>query len=115
MRISDWSSDVCSSDLLGRLRRLVHDPRRNADDRCARRHFLDDDRVRADARVRSDGEWPAALGAGADHDAIAQRSDERRVGTESVITCSYPWSPSHLQNNNTHTSIIPQTNNTNKP
>src|SRR3546814_9965394 len=68
MRISDWSSDVCSSDL-----RLVHDPRRNADDRCARRHFLDDDRVRADARVRSDGEWPEDLGAGADHDAIAQR------------------------------------------
>src|SRR3546814_13059695 len=32
MRISDWSSDVCSSDLHRSRRRLRHHPRRHGDD-----------------------------------------------------------------------------------
>src|SRR3546814_17401580 len=30
-------------------------------------------------------------------DAASDRSDERRVGTERVSTCSYRWRPSHSQ------------------
>src|SRR3546814_13446798 len=38
MRISDWSSDVCSSDLLGR-RIALHDEQAFADDRHVERLF----------------------------------------------------------------------------
>src|SRR3546814_1716599 len=84
MRISDWSSDVCSSDLaaqaaqriqyLGQHRGLVDLPvllRRQADARA----------IGAAAIVG------LAIGAG--------RSEERRVGTESVSTCRSRWSQYH--------------------
>src|SRR3546814_4642551 len=71
MRISDWSSDVCSSDLHHRrvrrkrlLHRLGHFQRRL-------------DVHPAHARRRG------------------QRSEERRVGKECVSTCRSRWSPYH--------------------
>src|SRR3546814_5708877 len=68
MRISDWSSDVCSSDL------------------CAvRRPALAHPAVRR-ARLH------AAAGGFAD---AAERSEERRVGKECVSTCRSRWSPYH--------------------
>src|SRR3546814_1587599 len=42
MRISDWSSDVCSSDLRGRLRDLLDDGHCHADV-PGQRHFGDSD------------------------------------------------------------------------
>src|SRR3546814_6518648 len=78
MRISDWSSDVCSSDLKG-MNRDAFDA-------------LVDDQLRA---------------AGADYvalagymrilssDFVARRSEERRVGKECVSTCRSRWSPYH--------------------
>src|SRR3546814_18434872 len=70
MRISDWSSDVCSSDLGWRFRRprleKPHRPRR-----CA---------SRAPPRKR-----------------CAWGSGERRVGTECVSTCRSRRSPYHLK------------------
>src|SRR3546814_1227185 len=74
MRISDWSSDVCSSDLHGvvsisspafciALRRRDGPGRRRMRDR---------------ARKRPRG-----------------RSEERRVGKECVSTCRSRWSPYH--------------------
>src|SRR3546814_1014386 len=84
MRISDWSSDVCSSDLsipyvLWLDRRLV-EPRDGA-------YAL--------------GAW--LIGAGHDLPAIqthlrqwaVKRSEERRVGKECVSTCRSRWSPYH--------------------
>src|SRR3546814_5861406 len=68
MRISDWSSDVCSSDLWHRVDRRLADRQRQA--------RLGD---RADA------------GAGLEDD----RSEERRVGKECVSTCRSRWSPYH--------------------
>src|SRR3546814_2341256 len=92
MRISDWSSDVCSSDLaltgvIGRdkvasqdeaivfvlgnvcvhciFNRLVTG---SAKERCRRSNF-------------NHGFW--------------RRSDERRVGKECVSTCRSRWSPYH--------------------
>src|SRR3546814_16461869 len=87
MRISDWSSDVCSSDLAA--------PRRRAA-RTARRGIADGQRVRrpapgaGHADLRGGGRAPgnpvAAGGAG-------QRSEERRVGKECVSPCRSRGSP----------------------
>src|SRR5438552_7548841 len=48
------------------------DSPRNADDRCAGRHFLDDHRVGADARAIADGETAQDLRSRAHHDAGAE-------------------------------------------
>src|SRR3546814_4580032 len=81
MRISDWSSDVCSSDLGERARpvqcrqfavgRIV-----NPYDMCLER------RVALEAR-----KYLIV--------APAPRSEERRVGKECVSTCRARWSPYH--------------------
>src|SRR3546814_3886504 len=81
MRISDWSSDVCSSDLdraaavAGRTRLAQDVPERFAG--ALARH-LD----QAERRERMD------LRAGV-------RTEERRVGKECVSTCRSRWSPYH--------------------
>src|SRR3546814_2148618 len=72
MRISDWSSDVCSSDLL---------------------HGTD-------TASRLGGDEFAILVGGPDarqrgHDLCDSRSEERRVGKECVSTCRSRWSPYH--------------------
>src|SRR3546814_5425488 len=76
MRISDWSSDVCSSDLADGIERH----RRLAIERAAsERAFVQ--RLVAVGDHRDD----AGHGAG--------RSEERRVGKECVSTCRSRWSP----------------------
>src|SRR3546814_2091973 len=77
MRISDWSSDVCSSDLrtaayAGRSRR----PRRDG---------AGDDALARTVRVTAGQPSPVIVG----------RSEERRVGKECVSTCRSRWSPYH--------------------
>src|SRR3546814_3897903 len=76
MRISDWSSDVCSSDLL----------------------------LPFAAHARQTGSlYLSAYGAKAgfgvagfdDQARIRYRSEERRVGKECVSTCRSRWSPCH--------------------
>src|SRR3546814_13403943 len=97
MRISDWSSDVCSSDLLTRwaaLTRYVDDGRIDIDNNAAERAL----RVVALGRKNY-------LFAGSDaggHSAASiysllgsARSEERRVGKECVSTCRSRWSPYH--------------------
>src|SRR3546814_18092225 len=75
MRISDWSSDVCSSD-------LVEQGKAFAEQQFAR--LVGIERWRgAQRRGRKD--------AAAHH----RRSEERRVGKECVSTCRYRWSPYH--------------------
>src|SRR3546814_2179162 len=66
MRISDWSSDVCSSDLW-RARSRIEWIQQGLQDL---RRFLSDN-------------------------AVESRSEERRVGKECVSTCRSRWSPSH--------------------
>src|SRR3546814_6944476 len=107
MRISDWSSDVCSSDLplaahvLGRLGfEVVHvesTQRRDAS-RWGDPTFYAE--LRAGAEVRTidltapDGPGELSdLVASADIVIEASRSEERRVGKERVSTCSYWWGP----------------------
>src|SRR3546814_4260904 len=78
MRISDWSSDVCSSDL-GAVSRRSHAP-------CGRAglsggHESLVGRYHAQERCRRSG--------------VEHRSEERRVGKECVSTCRSRWSPYH--------------------
>src|SRR3546814_16734599 len=101
MRISDWSSDVCSSDLLLALAQFAAAiavgfvlaggrPVRDLTDGFDRRghHRL----YRADAA----GEQGGGQGR-VDESApfILLRSEERRVGNECVSTCISRWSPYH--------------------
>src|SRR3546814_11685000 len=97
MRISDWSSDVCSSDLeasqqirrdglesvsVGPLMKsvgLTHGGFYG--------HFESRSALLAEALERALLEGEA--------NAKALRSEERRVGKECVRTCRSRWSPSH--------------------
>src|SRR3546814_5297762 len=80
MRISDWSSDVCSSDLIGR-----------GNERAEQVNLLADERRPPDLRRAQ-----AIGGAGFGEDRQdAERSEERRVGKECVSTCRSRWSPYH--------------------
>src|SRR3546814_6565672 len=79
MRISDWSSDVCSSDL-------------SVDSLWTRQH---------PAGPEGREECLFHAGAGGEGDETDEfgpahcRSEERRVGKECVSTCRSRWSPYH--------------------
>src|SRR3546814_7595204 len=79
MRISDWSSDVCSSDLDRLADHVKQTAKRSVVDepRPAARGFLLPAAVR---RLRT---------------RVMSRSEERRVGKECVSTCRSRWSPYH--------------------
>src|SRR3546814_11957194 len=101
MRISDWSSDVCSSDLPARMQRIdvgllvcilvnysysllreSHSPIRSFKIGITKSLLL--------ISIQSSGKLS--------HDLrifIVQRSEERRVGKECVSTCRSRWSPYH--------------------
>src|SRR3546814_19846996 len=110
MRISDWSSDVCSSD-------LAHDGRgAGAADAGQHRHHrvvADEAVLAVDAHVVEAGDSqhlrverrrrgaPSADRVASSSEVLPQlvlahvgiRSEERRVGTEWVSTCRSRWSP----------------------
>src|SRR3546814_12545214 len=102
MRISDWSSDVCSSDLLSRWREAGIETYNNpgwVPPTLALGLWTLDRREEAvqwyAAAVRTEPmHWrdPANLPA-----LLPDRSEERRVGKGSVSTCSYRWSPSQYK------------------
>src|SRR3546814_13218617 len=98
MRISDWSSDVCSSDLIGEdLDKAAQFNSEAEEARAQYEKALSDARTDAQAILR---EVEAGLAqAGADAQAAVageiDRSEERRVGQECVRTCSSRWSPYH--------------------
>src|SRR3546814_15546992 len=84
MRISDWSSDVCSSDLL-QARYLRFD----------NYTFLKESEARSGYDVRLwDTETGSQLALYPNLNA-KDRSEERRVGKECVSTCRSRWSPYH--------------------
>src|SRR3546814_11766500 len=98
MRISDWSSDVCSSDLAG-----------EPEWRGERFHFPVEDYLAHQGRrfvERFDADRFLALSESIDlHDVepeqvrtpstLIGRSEERRVGKECVSTCRSRWAPYH--------------------
>src|SRR3546814_20623572 len=97
MRISDWSSDVCSSDLglslvrTDRLPRLPN-PREEPDLRPRRGPPRPPRTASLPARSNLLGGGRARL---PPEDHRAERSEERRVGKECVSTCRSRWSPYH--------------------
>src|SRR3546814_15314355 len=95
MRISDWSSDVCSSDLVARPLVRAGDPDADA----ARAPFTGHVEASEGAdhpflEVDHEAAHIAAAVAQIQHGvADALRSEERRVGKECVRTCRSRWSP----------------------
>src|SRR3546814_18272815 len=79
MRIRDWSSDVCSSDLSVNVFLLYFPLDRMA---AALPKNFGADRDRMLAMLRS---------------GQTTRSEERRVGNECVSTCRSRWSPYHYK------------------
>src|SRR3546814_11684591 len=103
MRISDWSSDVCSSDLPYRAagKRRTGTVTRALDIGAIRAQVRALDYVRgtpAEVAMWREGDAEARAnlaieGMDLDADEHALRSDERRVGKEGVSTCRSRWSP----------------------
>src|SRR3546814_11074404 len=92
MRISDWSSDVCSSDL-GVL--AAHADTGIATPASLQAAFP------AMARTALAAGEVAAADSWGERLLRRARSEERRVGKECVSTCRSRWSPSHYKKNNT--------------
>src|SRR3546814_1330940 len=76
MRISDWSSDVCSSDLEAAVLGILA-----GEDQIMKSPNADAAVAAVKDAVRS-GRIP-----------MSRRSEERRVGKECVRTCRSRWSP----------------------
>src|SRR3546814_6776366 len=88
MRISDWSSDVCSSDLLVEKQHLgPHNEAARERDALAlpTRHLVGHTPLEP-----AEFDQLERLG-----DAVADRSDERRVGKACVSTSRSLWAPYH--------------------
>src|SRR3546814_13660000 len=99
MRISDWSSDVCSSDL-----RVMAEIENQGE--INREGILDRLENMYEKSRDISYETDEPIGALQDyHERIAEllksfatgitRSEERRVGKECVSTCRSRWSPDH--------------------
>src|SRR3546814_8809612 len=111
MRISDWSSDVCSSDLaaqpLASAGWGVAESSEHKDEAVALVEFLSSGEApltfakgnslipiltsAQDDPFFSEGPWATYVAMNEQPD----RSEERRVGKECVSTCRSRWSPYH--------------------
>src|SRR3546814_5846957 len=84
MRISDWSSDVCSSDLVVGV---------DVEDAGARTILAGRHVAAAGGGLGPVRFHRADLGRRLGHQRELLRSEERRVGKECVSTCRSRWSP----------------------
>src|SRR3546814_18328879 len=102
MRISDWSSDVCSSDL------TVISEALNILGQSLRKSYLPDLILRHTKAVKSQTARASGGSVGLDNQLNTirlnpapvrgvggKRSEERRVGKECVSTCRSRWSQYH--------------------
>src|SRR3546814_19907118 len=127
MRISDWSSDVCSSDLSSFVGAEIAKSERpeltSAKIIVSGGRALGSSEKYEEVIVPLADKLGAALGASrAAVDAgyvpndyqVGQRSEERRVGKECVSTCRSRWSPYHSKKTNIQRIILnkKQTNQT---
>src|SRR3546814_11857199 len=110
MRMSDWSSDVCSSDLLAtKIRTAITSQSVDPAPPLPQRIALGVSQGIGDP-IRA---FDMLLQVFA-----SQRSEARRLGQEGVSTCSSRWSPSNSKNqqqnigkslsNNVQTTLNPQ-------
>src|SRR3546814_14199174 len=99
MRISDWSSDVCSSDLLHFLLHFFFATHQISPNKSisflaaactiSAHHTI---HTLKSTHARISQHQPTFL---LSPKATTQRSEERRVGKECVSTCRSRWSPYH--------------------
>src|SRR3546814_18884283 len=98
MRISDWSSDVCSSDLHGyHARRDVRGNLPKLPGDYLKRVYFDTmvfEPDQLDWLIRKYVAEHILLGTDYPYD-MGESSGERRVGKECVSTCRSRWSPSN--------------------
>src|SRR3546814_12139020 len=102
MRISDWSSDVCSSDLMLRQIDEAREGQRHAERALAkaqRRHEeqqteLTELRLRYREQLQKLEQQRTQIET-LTTERQTLRSEERRVGKECVSTCRSRWSPDH--------------------
>src|SRR3546814_2211320 len=105
MRISDWSSDVCSSDLIGAMPTFNNIQALNTEDDAQglQSHLEDIETLLDEGLGMKEG-----IGTEFDLDNLLRmdgatqmdvleksRSEERRVGKECVSTCRSRWPPYH--------------------
>src|SRR3546814_18880072 len=98
MRISDWSSDVCSSDLHAYMLRVAvpYGVLSSRQLRGLSQIACKYDRGWGHFTTRQNIQFNwIKLEEAADALADLARSEERRVGKECVSTCRYRWSPYH--------------------
>src|SRR3546814_14926327 len=108
MRSSDWSSDVCSSDL-SMVKGIVNEAIYDFSDQSPLVRYLQSIELLNNCTVfhslfRRNAitgfEWRKTVSV--DHVLISRlRSEERRVGKECVSTCRSRWSPYHYKNHKT--------------
>src|SRR3546814_11885048 len=106
MRISDWSSDVCSSDLPAQI--PSDQPARHGANAPGQEHL----RRHVGRGKRLDRGAIAPLGIPPLPERQFLRSEERRVGKECVSTCRSRWSPYHQKKK--HRSRTTKASNNNK-
>src|SRR3546814_12277311 len=114
MRISDWSSDVCSSDLstVNRVtinryhnvagatvvnRTVMQEARpvQHSVTQVSRQQYANLHPNRQPAIRPATAQAAHASAPGPRIEPRSQRSEEHRVGKECVITCRSRWSPNH--------------------
>src|SRR3546814_16714341 len=99
MRISDWSSDVCSSDLLFVIAMLALSIGNGAVFQLVPQRFHREIGVMTGLVGFAGGfggfYLASSLGFAKQLTGSPQRSEERRVGKECVSTCRSRWSPYH--------------------
>src|SRR3546814_20051296 len=101
MRISDWSSDVCSSDLQANSEKLLEyltqaeleQLLKASSEAIAKGLMVLSDEPLLFVHMAAFASWLRMLPP--QYLAEVVRSDERRVGKECVSTCRSRWSPSH--------------------
>src|SRR3546814_15259498 len=111
MRISDWSSDVCSSDLsqapVAQLDRASdYESEGRTFESFRARHF--GSKARTPSTAASTPEAAVSVRSNSlrrprIRTSVLLRSEERRVGKECCSTCRSRWSPYHKQHKNTIT------------
>src|SRR3546814_20625371 len=105
MRSSDWSSDVCSSDLIESVtipKGLSEDTIRLLSSKKGEPEFMLEWRLAAYRHwlTMDLPEWAKVSFPALDFQDISYyRSEARRVGKECVSTCRSRWSPYHLKKN----------------
>src|SRR3546814_13828634 len=95
MRVSDWSSDVCSSDLAPGVMNALRETDGVSDaamaaDMSLKASVWNDSKVSDHHAIIPTSEFSAGKLA-------RMRSEERRVGKECVSTCRSWWWPYHIK------------------